>query len=265
MVALTDYVSKLENTERIPVADRVVIRPLGSAVGAVVDPGIAKSLAALVLVAVFVLWCGLMLAGSKLAGTWKASGRVSRARQADGLAYEVMPASDEVLLASSHLGAADASRPADGEPLGDKPKNGKAAGDKPVNGKHVNGKQVSDKPASDKTADDKPPSSKSTSNRPTNPYAPVIDDAPASDAPANPTPANGTPVSDTPVSVSSAGDTPAEDELADDKPLNDKPVNDKPVSDKPVSDKPVNEKRRRRAPVAQAVREVEEHLAHQKV
>jgi hypothetical protein len=267
VVALTDYVSNLENTERIPSADRVVIRPLGSAVGAVVDPGIAKSLAALVFVAVFVLWCCLMLSGSKLAATWKASGRVTRARQTDGLTYDVMPASDEVLLAASQVDASDAGRPGDGEPAGDKAKNGKAASDKPVNGKHVNGKQVDDKPAVGKTADAKP-----ASYKPTNPYGPVIDEAPAND-----TRANGTPVSDTTVNKTPVGATPVDGEPvdgkpvdekpadgkpADGKPVDGKPVDEKPVSDKPVSEKPVSEKRRRRAPAAQAVREVEEHLAH---
>jgi hypothetical protein len=252
VVALTDYVSNLENSERIPSADRVVIRPLGSAVGAVVDPGIAKSLAGLVFVAVFVLWCCLMLSGSKLAATWKASGRVTRARQADGSTYDVVSASDEVLLASSHVDAADVGRVGNGEPAGDKPKNGKVASEKPlshkpvsdkpvihkpvsaepvndervsdkpangkpVNGKPVNGKQDSDKPPSDKTVDDKP-----TSAKPVNPYAPLIDETPA----------------------------------------NDTPISDAPADDKPVSDKPVSDKRRRRAPAAQAVREVEEHLAH---
>jgi hypothetical protein len=272
VVALTDYVTKLEATENVPSADRVVIRPLGSAVGAVVDPGIAKSLAALVFVAVFVLWCGLMLAGSKLVGTWKASGHISRAPRVAGLRYEVLLAPDGALLAPGQAEGADAGLPAAGESAGEKDKNDGSTTEKPANEKPVNGKPVNDEQVDDKTVGEKPANDK------------AANDKPASDKQANGKPANGKPANGKPVNGKPVSDKQVEDKTVGDKTVGDKAANDKPVSDKPANpympiiddataddttaneaaahEKPANEKRRRRAPVAQAVREVEEHLAH---
>ncbi len=72
-VALQKYVAGLENEGKIPAKSRVTIRHLGSANGAVVNGGISKSLAALVFVAVFMLWCVLLLVGSRFRDNWRAS------------------------------------------------------------------------------------------------------------------------------------------------------------------------------------------------
>ena len=85
---------------------------------------------------------------------------------------------------------------------------------------------------------------------------------------AAPPPLPRTPVADEPLELVS-DDKPTSAKpvnpyapLIDETPANDTPISDAPADDKPVSDKPVSDKRRRRAPAAQAVREVEEHLAH---
>jgi hypothetical protein len=75
-VAITRYVDSLETTDRVPESERVTIRQLGTATGAVVDGGIKKELAALVFVAVLIGWCVLLLAGSKVWRIWQASGEI---------------------------------------------------------------------------------------------------------------------------------------------------------------------------------------------
>lgn len=72
-VGLQQYVTSLENANKIPVHSRVAIRPLGSAHGAVVDGGISKTLATIVFVMVFLLWCVLVLAATRFWKTWRAS------------------------------------------------------------------------------------------------------------------------------------------------------------------------------------------------
>jgi hypothetical protein len=78
-VGLQKYVTSLENTEGIKPHSRVRIRPLGSAHGAVVNGGVSKSLAAIVFVAVFLLWCVLLLAATRLRKAWRASAVLQQA------------------------------------------------------------------------------------------------------------------------------------------------------------------------------------------
>lgn len=70
--ALQQYVATLQKRARP--ADRVTIRQLGPAVGAVDDAGVSKSLAGIVFVAVFLLWCGLVLVAARFREHWRASG-----------------------------------------------------------------------------------------------------------------------------------------------------------------------------------------------
>jgi hypothetical protein len=78
VVALQQYVGHLEAADNVPAADRAVIRPLGSAIGSVVNSGMRKQLAVMVFVAVLALWCCLMLAGARFAAVWRRSGAVHR-------------------------------------------------------------------------------------------------------------------------------------------------------------------------------------------
>jgi hypothetical protein len=75
-VGLRHYVESLQDANHTPPASRVTIRELGSASGAVANAGISKALAAMVFVAVLVLWCLLVLAGARFAATWRASGAI---------------------------------------------------------------------------------------------------------------------------------------------------------------------------------------------
>ena len=58
---------------KVAPSDRVIIRQLGPAQGAVDDPGIRKSLAALVFLAILTLWCVAMLILPRLRDAWQAS------------------------------------------------------------------------------------------------------------------------------------------------------------------------------------------------
>jgi hypothetical protein len=73
-VGLQKYVANLENAGKIPAKSRVTIRQLGTANGAVVNGGISKSLAAIVFLAVFLLWCILVLVAVRFRDNWRASG-----------------------------------------------------------------------------------------------------------------------------------------------------------------------------------------------
>jgi len=70
---LQSYVATSESEEGITPGSRVVIRQLGPASGAVVDGGISKSLAAMVFVLVFVLWCILVLLAGRFRRAWRES------------------------------------------------------------------------------------------------------------------------------------------------------------------------------------------------
>jgi hypothetical protein len=71
--SLAQYVSNIQNTNGTPSESRVVIRQLGQASGGVVDGGISKALAGMVFVAVFLLWCFLMLVSVRFREYWRAS------------------------------------------------------------------------------------------------------------------------------------------------------------------------------------------------
>jgi hypothetical protein len=74
---LRQYVTNLENSNKTPASSRVAIRQLGPANGGVVNGGIKKALAALVFVAVLLLWCALILVGLRFRENWRASASLS--------------------------------------------------------------------------------------------------------------------------------------------------------------------------------------------
>jgi hypothetical protein len=74
VVGLQRYVAGLQRVSGTPSAARVTIRQLGPAIGGVVNGGVSKALAAIVFVMVFLLWCVLVLVGSRFAEIWRASG-----------------------------------------------------------------------------------------------------------------------------------------------------------------------------------------------
>jgi hypothetical protein len=78
VVGLQRYVAGLERSGRIPASARVTIRQLGSASGRVVNGGISKALMALVFVAVFCLWCVLLLVAERFRENWRASAALQR-------------------------------------------------------------------------------------------------------------------------------------------------------------------------------------------
>lgn len=70
---LQQYVASVESTSAVPKNSRIVIRQLGPASGSVVDGSISKTLAAMVFVAVFLLWCVLMLFAVRFREVWRES------------------------------------------------------------------------------------------------------------------------------------------------------------------------------------------------
>jgi hypothetical protein len=78
VVGLRRYVTNLENEDKVPASSKIEIRQLGPANGAVVDSGISKQLAVMVFVAVFLLWCALILVGSRFRGVWRESAALQR-------------------------------------------------------------------------------------------------------------------------------------------------------------------------------------------
>jgi hypothetical protein len=77
--SLSQYVSSVQSTNHTPSQSRVVIRQLGRASGGIVDGGISKTLAVMVLVGVFLAWCLLMLAGVRFREYWRASADLEEA------------------------------------------------------------------------------------------------------------------------------------------------------------------------------------------
>jgi hypothetical protein len=75
------YVASLQSANKTPQSSRVTIRQLGSANGAVVDGGISRSLAAIVFLVVFAVWCAAVLLASRFREIWRASGAVRRGWQ----------------------------------------------------------------------------------------------------------------------------------------------------------------------------------------
>ncbi len=96
---LQEFVTRIEVSDRIPTSERVVVRELGSATGGMVNPGVRKSLAAMVFVLVLVVWCVLVLLGARFRESWRASAAVARQSVAphrhpdgDGTRMPMMPA-----------------------------------------------------------------------------------------------------------------------------------------------------------------------------
>lgn len=70
---LKRYVAEVEAAAGVPDHSTIVIRQLGSASGAVVNGGIKKSLAVMVFVVVFALWCVGVLLFTRFRQTWRES------------------------------------------------------------------------------------------------------------------------------------------------------------------------------------------------
>jgi hypothetical protein len=113
VIGMERYVASVEAANNVPPASRVVIRQLGPASGAVDDAGIRKSLAALVFVGVFLLWCILVLLASRFREAW----RETAPRALDGDAEEAVDVMDLPERATSRDEYADAP----GSPLFDAP------------------------------------------------------------------------------------------------------------------------------------------------
>lgn len=115
VVALKEYVARLQVGAKVPPASRVVIRQVGTASGSVDDPGIAKTLAATVFIAVFLLWCVLVLLGLRFRENWRASAALQRAGDApDDL--QARPESAPIATvgedaATAQMGLLDPNRP----------------------------------------------------------------------------------------------------------------------------------------------------------
>jgi len=73
VVGLQGYVTGAEDANGVPPRSRVTIRQLGPANGGVVNGGIKKSLALIVFVGVFVLWCALILLATRFRVLWRDS------------------------------------------------------------------------------------------------------------------------------------------------------------------------------------------------
>lgn len=76
------YVTSVERASKTKPSARITIRQLGPANGAVVDSGIKRSLAAIVFLAVLLLWCVLLLVGVRFRENWRASAGLSDRGQA---------------------------------------------------------------------------------------------------------------------------------------------------------------------------------------
>ncbi len=81
VVGLQRYVTSLEAEDKIPSSSRIEIRQLGPANGAVVDGAISKQLAVMVFVAVFLLWCVLVLAAPRLLAVWRQSAGLAQGEE----------------------------------------------------------------------------------------------------------------------------------------------------------------------------------------
>jgi hypothetical protein len=84
VIAMHQYVASIEATNRVNRGSRVVIRQLGKASGGVVDAGIRKSVAVMVFIAVFLVWCVLVLLASRFRESWRASAALQGAREEGG-------------------------------------------------------------------------------------------------------------------------------------------------------------------------------------
>jgi hypothetical protein len=116
VTGLQEYLTQVEDTDNIRESNRVVVHPLGAATGGVVDPGIRKSLAGMVFIAVSVLWCVLMLVGARFRQNWKASAAVYDA--GDVARREVgSPEADDVVSPQPAPEPVSVAAPEDGRPI----------------------------------------------------------------------------------------------------------------------------------------------------
>jgi hypothetical protein len=81
---LQHYVASVESAAGLPTNSRIVIRQLGPATGAVVDGGISKTLMVIVFLAVFALWCVLVLMAGRFREVWREGAAAQDLAQADG-------------------------------------------------------------------------------------------------------------------------------------------------------------------------------------
>jgi hypothetical protein len=86
--SLSRYVRGLQVADNVPAQSRVVIRQLGLASGGVADSGISKSLAVLVFVGVLLVWCLLILVGSRFRQNWRTSAELATTSDGEGAAAE---------------------------------------------------------------------------------------------------------------------------------------------------------------------------------
>ncbi len=86
--SLSRYVRGLQVADNVPAQSRVVIRQLGLASGGVADSGISKSLAVMVFVGVLLVWCLLILVGSRFRQNWRTSAELEEASDGEGAAAE---------------------------------------------------------------------------------------------------------------------------------------------------------------------------------
>jgi hypothetical protein len=82
--ALRVYVERLQENQHTPRRDRVEIRPLGHAVGGVVNGGANREIAILVFLVVFAIWCILLVPAHTIARGWREEGRRRGGGDPDG-------------------------------------------------------------------------------------------------------------------------------------------------------------------------------------
>jgi hypothetical protein len=73
VTGLTEYLTQLQQAEKVSASNRVVLRPLGQATGGVDAPSASKTLGLMAFLGVFVLWCAMILVGERLLATWRIS------------------------------------------------------------------------------------------------------------------------------------------------------------------------------------------------
>ena len=83
VASLQQYVGSLEAADHVAPNSRVVIRQLGEASGGVSDAGISKKLAGMVFIAVFIMWCGLVLLAGRFREAWRASAAPAEPQEHD--------------------------------------------------------------------------------------------------------------------------------------------------------------------------------------
>lgn len=81
---LAQYVTNLQDQSGVPSHQRVIIRELGQAHGHVVNGGTSKKLAFMAFVAVFFLWCVLLLGSRRFRKSWQQSGALYAAEHEPG-------------------------------------------------------------------------------------------------------------------------------------------------------------------------------------